>query len=67
MPRPDLLRRVGGEAGLGEDGRHRLSGPPVLRHEQPDLYEPLADGTVRAGFTPWAASLMGEVLVTNRA
>jgi glycine cleavage system H protein len=26
-------------------------------------YEPLADGTVRAGFTPWAASLMGEVLV----
>ena len=26
-------------------------------------YEPLGDGTVRAGFTPWAASLMGEVLV----
>jgi glycine cleavage system H protein len=26
-------------------------------------YEPLDDGTVRAGFTPWAASLMGEVLV----
>ena len=26
-------------------------------------YEPLADGTVRAGFTPWAVSLMGEVLV----
>jgi glycine cleavage system H protein len=26
-------------------------------------YEPLADGTVRAGFTPWAAALMGEVLV----
>jgi glycine cleavage system H protein len=26
-------------------------------------YAPLADGTVRAGFTPWAASLMGEVLV----
>ena len=26
-------------------------------------YETLADGTVRAGFTPWAASLMGEVLV----
>lgn len=26
-------------------------------------YEPLVDGTVRAGFTSWAVSLMGEVLV----
>lgn len=26
-------------------------------------YEPLPDGTVRAGFTSWAASLMGDVLV----
>jgi glycine cleavage system H protein len=26
-------------------------------------YEALADGTVRAGFTPWAASMMGDVLV----
>jgi len=26
-------------------------------------YEPLADGTIRVGFTPWAAALMGEVLV----
>jgi glycine cleavage system H protein len=26
-------------------------------------YEPLADGTLRLGFTPWAASLMGDVLV----
>jgi glycine cleavage system H protein len=26
-------------------------------------YEPLADGTIRAGFTPWAVTLMGEVLV----
>jgi glycine cleavage system H protein len=26
-------------------------------------YEPLSDGTVRAGFTPWAASMMGDVLV----
>ena len=26
-------------------------------------YEPLGDGTVRTGFTSWAASLMGEVLV----
>jgi glycine cleavage system H protein len=25
-------------------------------------YEPLDDGTVRAGFTPWAAALMGEAL-----
>ncbi|MDT2021428.1 glycine cleavage system protein H [Methylocella sp. CPCC 101449] len=26
-------------------------------------YEPLADGTVRTGFTRWAANLMGDVLV----
>jgi len=26
-------------------------------------YAPLGDGTVRAGFTRWAANLMGEVLV----
>lgn len=26
-------------------------------------YAPLEDGTVRAGFTTWAANLMGEVLV----
>lgn len=26
-------------------------------------YEPLPDGGVRAGFTPWAVALMGEVLV----
>jgi glycine cleavage system H protein len=26
-------------------------------------YEALGDGTVRAGFTTWAANLMGEVLV----
>lgn len=26
-------------------------------------YEPLADGMARAGFTSWAAALMGEVLV----
>jgi glycine cleavage system H protein len=26
-------------------------------------YELLADGTVRAGFTTWAAALMGEILV----
>jgi len=28
-------------------------------------YEPLADGTIRAGFTKWAANLMGEVLVVT--
>lgn len=26
-------------------------------------YEPLPDGTLRAGFTSWAAALMGETLV----
>lgn len=26
-------------------------------------YEPLVDGTVRVGFTRWAANLMGEILV----
>ena len=26
-------------------------------------YQPLDDGTVRAGFTRWAANLMGEILV----
>jgi glycine cleavage system H protein len=26
-------------------------------------YEPLDDGTIRAGFTTWAANLMGEILV----
>lgn len=26
-------------------------------------YEPLADGVVRAGFTAWATTLMGDVLV----
>ncbi len=26
-------------------------------------YEPLADGTLRAGFTAWASALMGETLV----
>jgi glycine cleavage system H protein len=26
-------------------------------------YEPLNDGTIRTGFTMWAASLMGDVLV----
>jgi len=28
-------------------------------------YEPLDDGTIRAGFTSWAAKLMGEVLIVT--
>ena len=45
----------------------------VQGHEFPDRflydvdnqiwYDPLADGTVRAGFTAWATTLMGDVLV----
>jgi glycine cleavage system H protein len=45
----------------------------VQDHEFPDhllydvenqiWYEPLGDGTVRAGFTSWAVTLMGDVLV----
>jgi len=28
-------------------------------------YDPLGDGTVRAGFTSWAAKLMGDVLIVT--
>jgi len=28
-------------------------------------YEPLADGTIRAGFTAWATTLMGDVLIVT--
>ena len=45
----------------------------VQDHEFPDhllydvdnqiWYEPIGDGTVRAGFTSWAVNLMGDVLV----
>lgn len=28
-------------------------------------YEPLPDGTVRAGFTGWAAKMMGDVLIVT--
>ena len=28
-------------------------------------YEPLGDGTIRAGFTSWAAKLMGDVLIVT--
>ena len=39
--------------------------PDHLLYDMPNQiwYAPLADGTVRAGFTAWAANLMGEVLV----
>ena len=47
--------------------------PRVQGHDFPDdllydienqiWYAPLPDGTVRSGFTSWAAALMGEVLV----
>jgi glycine cleavage system H protein len=39
--------------------------PDHLLYDVPNQiwYESLDDGAVRAGFTPWAASLMGDVLV----
>jgi glycine cleavage system H protein len=39
--------------------------PPHLLYdiENQIWYEPLGDGTIRAGFTSWAAKLLGEVLV----
>jgi glycine cleavage system H protein len=39
--------------------------PPHLLYdiENQIWYEPLGDGTIRAGFTRWAANLMGEILV----
>lgn len=39
--------------------------PPHLLYdiENQIWYEPLGDGTIRAGFTRWAAKLFGEVLV----
>jgi glycine cleavage system H protein len=39
--------------------------PEALHYDMDNQiwYQPLDDGTVRAGFTSWAARLMGEVLV----
>jgi glycine cleavage system H protein len=39
--------------------------PDALHYDMDNQiwYAPLGDGTVRAGFTGWAAKLMGEVLV----
>src|SRR5262245_13510061 len=58
MPRPDVLRPA----------VVKLQGHDFPDHLHYDIenqiwYDPLADGTARAGFTSWAVSLMGEVLV----
>src|SRR5262245_41704182 len=58
MPRPDVLRPAGAN----------LQGHEFPDHLHYDIenqiwYEPLVDETVRAGYTSWAVSLMGEVLV----
>lgn len=39
--------------------------PPHLFYDLDNQlwYEPIGDGTIRTGFTPFAASLMGDVLV----
>jgi len=58
MPRFDVLR-----AAVVRMQEHEF--PEYLYYDIDNQiwYEPLADGTVRAGFTSWAVSLMGEVLV----
>src|SRR5262245_63384198 len=58
LPRAELLRRAVVE----------LQGHDFPDHLHYDIdnqiwYAPLANGTVRAGFTSWAVALMGEVLV----
>ena len=58
MPRSDLLRRAVVKL-------QDYDFPDYLHYdiENQIWYEPLADGTVRTGFTSWAVSLMGDVLV----
>src|SRR5262245_51066176 len=58
MPRFDVLR-----AAVVRMQEHEF--PEYLYYDIDNQiwYEPLAGGTVRAGFTSWAVSLMGEVLV----
>src|SRR5215510_15448205 len=58
MPRFDVLR-----AAVVRMQEHEF--PEYLYYDIDNQiwYEPLADGTVRAGFKSWAVSLMGEVLV----
>lgn len=63
MPRADLLSRSIRQA---EDATMDVSEYPTRFFYDVDnqiWYEPLADGAARAGFTPWAAALMGEILV----
>jgi glycine cleavage system H protein len=58
VPGPDVLTRA-----VVTLQNHEFPGHFYYDIENQIWYEPLADGTVRAGFTSWAVSLMGEVLV----
>src|SRR5262245_14955019 len=58
MPRSDVLRRV-----VASTQDHEFPEHLYYDIDNQIWYESLADGTVRAGFTSWAVSLMGEVLV----
>jgi glycine cleavage system H protein len=59
MPRPDLL--TARTMAIVQDRNY----PEHLFYDTNNQiwYEPLADGNLRVGFTPWATSMMGEVLV----
>jgi len=59
MPGSDLLRAHTVASVQGNDFPDAL----LYDMENQIWYAPLEDGTVRAGFTAWAANLMGEVLV----
>src|SRR5262245_16867388 len=61
MPGADVLRTRRVVEIHGNDFPDRL----YYDIENQIWYEPLGDGTVRAGFTTWAANLMGEVLVVT--
>src|SRR5215470_7485711 len=58
MPRPDVLRPA-----VVKLQDHDFPDHLLYDIENQIWYESLADGTARAGFTAWAVSLMGEVLV----
>src|SRR5262245_11195274 len=59
MPGPDVLRARVVIDVRGSDFPDHL----LYDVENQIWYEPFRDGTLRAGFTSWAANLMGEVLV----
>ncbi len=59
MPRPHLLKAGAMVVVEGHDFPDQL----YYDIENQIWYEPLADGMVRAGFTAWATTLMGDVLV----